>query len=912
MDAIAAYLKEIEKNLQRGNATEHTHRPALKKLIEAISPKHTATNEPTREACGAPDYSVSTDTRHGPLTTGYIEAKDVGVDLPETERGEQLARYRKGLPNLILTDYLDFRWYIGGQLRSQARLATPGKGSKLTEEKGGAAAVRAIIDGFLEQSPESISTPKDLAERLARLTHIIRDIVIAAFAQKRASRTLVDLRSAFAHTLIPDLDEPENTPQFADMYAQTIAYGLFAARCNHSGASAFVREKAAEEIPKTNPFLRELFETITGSKMNDEPYAGIVDDLVSLLDRTDIGEVLAHFGARTRRQDPVVHFYETFLAAYDPKLRESRGVYYTPEPVVSYIVRSVDWLLREKFNLPDGLADTSKTKYTVERENAKTGKKEKSERTAPKVLILDPACGTATFLYAVIDHIRERFIASDDGGKWSAFIRDHLLPRMLGFELLMAPYAVAHLKLGMQLGAIDLKPALRAKWGYDFKSDDRLGVYLTNSLEQADREIQALLGPFRVLTEEANAARAIKRDLPIMVVLGNPPYSGHSANKGDWIRSLIETYKTGCPELFKPAQAKWLSDDYVKFIRFAQWRIQQTGSGVLAFITNHSYLDNPTFRGMRRSLLETFDEGYILDLHGNLKKKEAAPDGSDDENVFDIQQGVAIALWTKHPAGANRKPTALYHADLWGKRDHKYAVLGSSDASVTKWTRLAPNEPQFLFVPQEEELRKEYEVFPSIGEVFSVNGDPAPGMVTTHDEFAISWTAEEAIEKVERLLATKTEDEARGLFTLCSTTQWSYQRATKDLADGRWRNQVVSVLYRPFDVRFTVYDRNVAVHRRERVNDHMLSGSNLAITVGKAGQVIGPGEWNIVIATSHPTEFNLFRRGGNCIFPRRLVDETGANRAEADARTQLLLHANADGESNVPEDWLDDLNHGLT
>ncbi|HJT58244.1 MAG TPA: N-6 DNA methylase, partial [Ktedonobacteraceae bacterium] len=433
----------------------------------------------------------------------------------------------------------------------------------------------------LEHDAETIRKPEELAKRMARTAHMIRDIAAQAFAQQEASSIMKGLFETFKTVLLPNLSHE----QFADMFAQTLAYGLFAARYNHKATRPFNRDDAAREIPRTSPFLRDFFATIN-TELDEEPFIGFVDELIQVLATTDIDAVLADFGKRTRREDPLIHFYETFLAQYDPKLRELRGVYYTPEPIVSYIVRSVNYLLQKHFDCPDGLADISTMSWSSMDEREKVQR----ERT-PRVLLLDPACGTGTFLYAIVDYIREVYRQSGNRGMWSGYVRQHLLPRLFGFELLMAPYAVAHLKLGMQLAALDLPLNERADWAYDFKADERLGLYLTNVLEQTPGCARLLPGSF--ISDEANEAAGVKQDYPVMVVLGNPPYSGHSANKGDWIADLIETYKEGYPELKKPAQAKWLSDDYVKFIRFGQWRIEQTGYGILAFITNHSYLDNP-------------------------------------------------------------------------------------------------------------------------------------------------------------------------------------------------------------------------------------------------------------------------------------------------------------------------------
>ena len=470
-------------------------------------------------------------------------------------------------------------------------------------------------------------------------------------------------------------------------------------------------------------------------------------------------------------------------------------------------MRSVDRLLRDRFGLTDGLAET----------RAANGE-------GRPVLILDPAAGTGTFLREAIARIRQTIEGKGLGGAWPDYVRNHLLPRLFGFELLMAPYAICHLKLALEIGGTDA--------GFRMPEGQRLGVFLTNTLEEPHERTTGALFAHEI-AQEASSADSVKRDQPVMVVLGNPPYSGHSANKGAWITELIDGYKRDFPELRKPAQAKWLSDDYVKFIRFAQWRIERTGEGVLGFVTNHAYLDNPTFPGMRRSLMETFDEIYLLDLHGNSKKKERAPDGGRDENVFDIQQGVAIGLFIKC-ADARDDPARVFHGDLWGEREAgdgggKYGWLAANDVGSTEWAEIAPKPPLYLFVPRNEALIEEYAAAWSVPAIFSRNGDPAPGIVTTHDQFAISWTPEEAAAKVERLLATQSEVEARGLWRLCKQNQWQYDRAKQELADGSWRERVEPILYRLFDTRTTVFDRNVAVHRRERVMRHMRAGPNVAL-----------------------------------------------------------------------------------
>jgi predicted helicase len=569
---------------------------------------------------------------------------------------------------------------------------------------------------------------------------------------------------------------------------------------------------------------------------------GFVDDLAQLLADTDIEAVLADFGKRTARQDPVVHFYETFLAAYDPKLRESRGVYYTPEPVVSYIVRSVDYLLKTRFGCANGLADTATVEY--EREEVNGGKPKKVKATSPRVLILDPACGTATFLYTVIDHIRAEFMRQENAGMWSGYVRNHLLPRIFGFELLMAPYAVAHFKLGMQLAGQDMTPAQREKWAYDFSGDERLGVYLTNTLEEAERKAETLFGPLRVISQEANAALKIKSELPILAVIGNPPYSGHSANRSwemkegkrvpTFIGHLIQDYYSVDGQPLGEKNPKWLQDDYVKFIRWGQWRIERTGAGILAFITNHGYLDNPTFRGMRRALMNAFTEIYVLDLHGNSKKKERAPDGSPDENVFDIQQGVTLGIFLKEPSKAGT--ATVYHADLWGLREIKYQRLFETDVKATHWDNLKPQSPLYLFIPQENSLNTEYDDGLSLRESMLVN---VLGFQTHRDSVAIGFTEKELAAQVTGFLGAPP-----------SKTDWgSYHRACS---------------YRPFDRRHVYLGKEVTDRPRLEVTTNLFK-ENVALNLVRQTKA---KSWSHALVTRDATPAVFLEiKDGSSIFP---------------------------------------------
>lgn len=841
---LTTFLATIEMLLKQSNATEQTYRSALEALLNSALPDCRATNEPKRTRYGAPDFVM----HRGNIIVGHVETKDIGVDLdkaiadserdiPRTQNGKQLKRYRAAFPNLLYTDGLVWYWFVAGKPRSPIRIASWDKSEQhLHPSPTAERDFTTLLHQFAAHHVMLTSTPTDLAQRLARIARWLDETINLILTQEEPCGPLHEQLEAFRRTLLPDLSPTD----FAGMYAQTIVYGVFAARMVDPNRPSFSRIEASQAIPKSNPFLRKVFQHIAGYDL-DERIAWLVDDCAQLLEQTDLSEVLRDFGKATRQEDPVVHFYETFLAAYDPKLRELRGVYYTPEPVVGYLVRSIDWLLQTHFGKPMGLTDG-------------------------EVVILDPATGTATFLHAVIQHIYATLSAMGMADTWNRYVPEKLLPRLYGFELLMAPYTIAHLKLGMLLHQL----------GYRLGDNERLGIYLTNALSDAPTG-QYPLAFAQFIAAEGRAAEEVKHQKPVMVVLGNPPYSYQSANAGKWIGELVRDYYQVEGKPLGERNPKGLQDDYVKFIRMGQWRIHQTGEGILAFVSNNGYLDNITFRGMRESLLHEFDTIYLLNLHGNSRKKERAPDGSPDENVFDIQQGVTIGIFVKRRTSEGLP--IVYYADVWGRREQKFALLSTQDISTIQWQVLKPIPPMYLFVPHDTTLLMEYHQGWRVTDMLPVN---SMGIVTSRDRLTIQYTEQEMLQVLRDFVSLPPE-EAREQYALGEDVRdWKVVSAQDDIRKtGITERNIIPILYRPFDRRFTYYtgrDRGFHCRPRTGVMQHMVGNHNLALAVGRAGLAIGnQGDWSIVFCSEHVTDCNLYRRGGNNLFPLYLYPDGNAH-----------------------------------
>lgn len=832
---IRQYIAELNKKHREENTTEHSFRPALQQLLEACT-NCTVINEPRRIDCGAPDFTLISNN----ISIAYVETKDLeDGDLDGNKKNkEQFTRYKEALDTIVFTDYLDFHLYERGELTIHIRLAELVNNKIFLQEEAIDKFV-VLMNKLREAKPQRITSASRLAKLMAHRARMLAKAIEKSLLDdvEKDNRWWYQLKS-FKNTLISDLTEK----QFADLYAQTIAYGLFAARLHDTTPTNFSREEAAKLVPHTNPFLRKFFQYIAGNDI-DKSIEWIVDDLVSVFEAVDVDKLRRNFEKEFAQRDPMIHFYEDFLYQYDPATKKQCGVYYTPQPVVGFIVRAVDDILKNDFGLAEGLADTSKSEYGSHR-----------------VQVLDPATGTGTFLAEVINRIKD----SQQEGMWPSYVEEHLIPRIYGFELMMAPYTITHLKLDMLLSWVGDK-AIEHK--------DRLKVYLTNSLEQKELKDNYMFAD--IIAREANDANKIKHNAPVMVVLGNPPYSGESQNKDPWIMSLMEAYKKepGGVIPLQERNSKWINDDYCKFIRLGQDFVDRNSEGILAYICNNGFLDNPTFRGMRWSLLHSFDTIYIINLHGNSKKNEMCPNGGKDENVFDITVGTSINIFVKSGVKNKEDLADVLYADVYGIRENKYEFLNSHRLREICFQKVKYSMPFLFFVPQKVEGKKEYERGFKIDDLLRKNSS---GIVTARDSFTIAETPQELQSRINEFV-NLSDDNARKKYNLGKDARdWSIAMARADLKKSPLN--IVSISYRPFDKKYTNYTGNtkgfLCMPRSETMR-HLLH-PNIAFITKKGF----PKENSPIFTSESISDFRFWScsgmQGGDYVFPLYLYPENGS------------------------------------
>ena len=877
MNNFNHYIQNLQKNIKHGG--ERSHYSSLQSLIEGLEIGINTIVEEKGNQAGIPDLTIRKNDR----VVGYIEAKDININISKLDQKneKQIKRYLESNIgyNFILTNYLQFRWYVNGECEKIAELATLEQEEIILVDN--LQPIRELLQSFLNQKAKDINNYYDLAKEMAAYTKTIRNAIELSLVIEDSNEELNRLKETFKKLLLLDIDNDK----FADMYAQTIAYGLFTAKIGHAqnpGEFTFNRTTASIYISDRIPFLKGLFDLVLGTNSVSKIHKS-TENLIDLFNNIDMTNILENFGQETRTEDPVIHFYETFLAAYQASLRKSRGVYYTPEPVVNFIVRSVNELLvnEEIFDLEYGLGNR-------------------------KVTILDPATGTGTFLYAVIKQIRDN-VAKYGVDKWNSFLRDaKLLNRLFGFELLMTPYTIAHLKLGLLLGDL----------GYKFAPQERLKVYLTNTLEEGIKQGDLIPGITQIIAEESSQAAKVKTEISVTVVLGNPPYSVSSQNASKRKRILNQDeryladveytgsvwnriYKTGKAdktitelthigellELYKgrvrlegEKNIQPLDDDYIKFIRFAQYQIENNSqnAGIIGFITNHSYLNGLIHRGMREELLKYFDKLYIMDLHGNSLLKETTPDGNVDQNVFDIQQGVAILIAVREKSkpdygssayksrdGIKEMAKVLYY-DVWGSREEKYKFLESASLNNVDWIELQPTAPNYFFAPKNLDYEDEYKQYWLLKDIFTKY---ATGIETGKDLYLVSFE-KKSLENIIKDLINPSISlvEIEQKYNIKDTTGWPFSKKRTELTKSLFNSfNIKPYCYRPFDNRYIYFDDFL----RRPHKDIMLNLLHENLTLMASRQQTEVGFYHIFISNNlgDCNALSLNSRERNYYFP---------------------------------------------
>jgi len=825
---LKKYLTDIADTTIQGDAREESYYPHLSNLVKVFSEsigkrKTHITILPKKTEAGNPDFRIW----DGQLNiVGYIEAKVPGADLDHVESSEQLKRYRDTFPNVILTDFYEFRLYRDGKFVEKTFIGRPFIAGKLKthppveNEKD----FLNLFDKFFSFSLPKVFSAETLAIELAKRTRFLKEEVIHQELEdeENDSNQVLGFYDAFQKYLIAGLTKED----FADLYAQTIAYGLFAARTRTAGT--FSRKLAYNFIPPTIGILKDVFQFISLGSLSSQMEV-IIDDIAAVLNAADISKILQDYYKKGKGQDPIIHFYETFLNKYDPKTREQRGVYYTPEPVVNYIVHSVNEILKTDFDKEDGFANTD-------------------------VTVLDPAGGTLTFLAQAAKFAIEDFTEKHGEGHRANFIKDHILKNFYAFELMMAPYAIAHLKMSFLLD----------EYGYKMKDTDRFKLYLTNTLEIDDLE-QTRIPGMASLSEESKQAALVKKKQPILAIMVNPPYSIASYNKSDFIEGIMDLYKEDVKD---EKNIQLLSDDYAKFIRFCHWKIDQVGKGVMGLITKNTYLNTSAFKGLRKKLLQSFDKVYVLNLHGKLYEK--APDGGKDQNVFDIRVGTAILIGVKTGKKKGTELAKLYYSELYGDRNTKYEYLEKHNISNTPFEKLNIDPTYFFF---EKKNFNEVELYSSFWKVDEIINLINTGVETRRD----SITLQDSLELIKNVVRNfinfdiKTINDA---YKTEDTRDWKTSQAKDDVIKNQDKNLYQKYLHKPFFYKYTFYtgkSKGFMGTPANAIMQHFILGDNLGLILKKRNT---DTIYNHCFCTNTIADRNLLG-GQSYIFPLWIYEKEG-------------------------------------
>jgi len=806
------YFKRIVKIHKTGQATELTYRHDFQNFIENLfSDLKLSEENRSIKKIGRPDYTCFKKSK---IKLGYIETKDIGVDLNKEIKGEQIKKYSEGaIPNIILTDYMRFILIRNQEVIFDVdlfKLYELNNDKKIFDEKN-INDFKTLFETFINYSLPTIRSPTELAIELSKRAKLLRDL-----AQEQLEEDLIKQKNNESVTSIYDFYEAfkelikdAKISDCVDAYSQTITYGLFLSKIgSHDGLN---RDSAVTYIPSSIKIIKKIFMNIAGDELPHN-LSWVVDEIIDLLNSADLKKILDSFVFEGKHyRDPFIHFYEDFLKEYDPEKRKHLGVYYTPEPVVYFITNAINEMLKKEFGKSKGFADDS-------------------------VKVLDFASGTGTFLansfVLALKEIRKSGLTGIEKDK----IKNHLLKNFYGFEILISPYVIAHLKLSLLLN----------KEGYNLNRDERVQVYLTNTLDPTET-LSTLTGFFKELSHETLMANSIKLEKPILVIMGNPPYSVSSSNKSEWIIKLMKDYKKD----LKERNIQPLDDDYIKFIRFAQWKIEQNKIGMIGIISNNSYLDGVIHRQMRKEILSKFNSIYILNLHGDSRKGEKTPEGRKDENVFDIQQGVAIAIFVKNKG--NEK--AVHYVDLYGLRKDKYKFLQENKISEINFEDLNPKQPYYFLTQKDFSSKRKYDNFFKIDDIFNIGSS---GVNTARDYLLVGFTKEEVSLRIE------------------SIKKENYNLLMKNLESDLRRNEVKDIFkthkidnnifynydYRPFNIIKIYYFKELIDRDRNKVMQHFVNHKNYGIILRK-----NPVKrWNHIFITEEIIDGN-YLEARSYVFP---------------------------------------------
>lgn len=867
VESVRAYVAKVAQLGANEIAREHTYRPALVQLFNGLAAVIETFNDPARSKGGQPDF-VFVQKSNSEIVRGYGEAKDLGTDLNKVERTEQLLRYA-GYDRLLLTNELEFRFYREGERYSTIRIAEQNKsGTVFPIVENFQSFIDEFID-FIELPPVRITSARKLAKSMGGKARRVRDYVNDALANpdSHGDDDILKVFEIVKRNLVKGMDGAE----FADMYAQTLIYGLFSARYSDTTPDTFTRQEARDLIPAQTPFLRSFFDHVAGPGFS-QGLAQIVSEMCEVFRVSDVAKIIhRQLAARDDDQgrDPIIHFYEDFLREYDAIQRKKRGAYYTPTPVVRFIVRAVDSVLKGDLGIPDGLADSGRKQIVVPTQPGLTLKPGNKRRTATqnmtidvhRLQILDFATGTATFLNEVVKHVYREF--SGQEGLWPDYATEDLVPRLNGFELMMAPYAIAHMKLGMTLSDMGVAKASKFR------------VYLTNTLEKPHTLNPDLfqIGLLDALTEEAAAASEVKDQRPIMVVLGNPPYSGVSANNFEYANAFVKKYKVepGGKLPLRERNSKWLNNDYVKFLAFAEDLIAKNGHGVMGVITDNSYLMSPTFRGMRWHLANTFDKLLILDLHGRKIPGDKPDLMGNDQNVFDIMQGVSILIAMKNGVKSEGALAEVLHAELMGQRKAKFDALDADDVS---WEKLDLVPSTVYFKPASVDGNADYSAGVSLDDIFNTR---SVGIAAGRDAVTIGRTQAELQERLREFMSLDVESAKEKYGIKKEGQDWKVAKAQADLGGQLNSANFIPITYRPFDQRWTYYTGTTGgIHTRPRddTSRHMIGKNNLALCYSRRIEQKRP--FADALVTNNIIQFHsLSIKESNYFAPLYVVDSDG-------------------------------------